>query len=166
MDKLANLPNVKRDSELSARMFMRNVPNKEVQMYFDPRAVQTRFQLFPCEDSRQHVNEPIIMTDHYDTTKNFLPGTRAPFEGYAKKVEDESKLRNIMFPLQRGHASQYIPSTKSDMYNADVAGSSNKLCNRHTLLFNESELPKINRNPHNIATDTFFNHTRQQVKNL
>ena len=101
MDKLANLPNVKRDSELSARMFMRNVPNKEVQMYFDPRAVQTRFQLFPCEDARPQVNEPIIMTDHYDTTKNFLPGNRAPFEGYAKKVEDESKLRNIMLFIVR-----------------------------------------------------------------
>lgn len=166
MDKLANLPNVKRDAELSNRIYMRNIPNKDVQMYFDPRAVQTRFQLFPCEDVRPNVQEPIIITDHYDTRKNFLPGDSAPFEGYAKKVEDESRLRNIMMPLQRGHAKEYIPSTNSDMYNVDVAGSSNKLCNRHTLLFKESELPKINRNPQNIATDRFFNHTRQQVKNL
>tara|TARA_Y100000748_G_C15496026_1_gene488249 strand:- start:207 stop:707 length:501 start_codon:yes stop_codon:yes gene_type:complete len=166
MDKLANLPNVKRDVELSKRMFMRNVPNKDVQMYFDPRAVQTRFQLFPCEDVRPHVNEPIIIADHYDTTQNFLPGDSAPFEGYSKKVEDESRLRNIMFPLQKGHQSKYIPSTTSDMYEVNVAGSSNKIENRHTLLFEEQVMPNIDRNPQNIATKNFFNHTRQQVKNL
>lgn len=166
MDKLASLPNVKRDSELSERIFLRNVANKDVQMYFDPRAVQTRFQVFPCEDIRPKVDEPIVIRDHYDTTKNFLPGDSAPFEGYAKKIEDESKLRNIMFPLQKGHQSQYIPSTSSDMYKVDVAGSSNKMPNCHNLLFKEQILPKIDRNPQNIANDKFFNHTRQQVKNL
>ena len=166
MDKLVGLPNIHRDIELNERIILRNSANKNVQMYFDPRAVQTRFQLFPCEDIRPEIVEPIQITDHYDTTKNFLPGDGAPFEGYAKKVEDESILRNIMFPLQKGHQSQYIPSTTSDMYNVKVAGSLNKLPNKHNLLFREPVLPKIDRNPHNIANDSFFNHTRQQVKNL
>ena len=127
MDKLASLPNVKRDAELSERIFLRNVANKDVQMYFDPRAVQSRFQVFPCEDVRPKVDEPIVITDHYDTTKNFLPGDGAPFEGYARKVEDESKLRNIMFPLQKSYQCQYVQPTTSDMYEVKVAGSSNKM---------------------------------------
>ena len=166
MDKLASLPNIKRDAELNERIFSRNIANKDVQMYFDPRAVQTRFQLFPCEDDRPQFDEPIKIAEHFDTTKNFLPGDGGPFEGYARNVEDESKLRNIMFPLQKGHQSQYVPSTTSDMYEVKVAGSSNKMRNEHNLLFREPVLPKIDRNPQNIASDKFFNHTRQQVKNL
>jgi hypothetical protein len=166
MEKLAHLPNIRRDAELNERIFSRNIANKDVQMYFDPRATQTRFQLFPCEDVRPQIDEPIKIADKYDTTKNFLPGDSAPFEGYARKVEDESRLRNIMFPLQKGHQSQYIPPSASDMYEVHVPGSSNKMQNAHPLLFKEQQMPNIDRNPQNIASDKFFNHTRQQVKNL
>ena len=71
-----------------------------------------------------------------------------------------------MFPHQKGVQTRYIPSTKSDLYDVNVAGSSNKMPNKHNLLFREPVIPKIDRNPHNIANDKFFNHTRQQVKNL
>ena len=171
MNKLDGLPNVKRDVELSQRMYARNVVDTDVQMYYDPRAVQTRFQRFPCADMRKDINEPLKNTPHFDIRTDFLPGNGGPFEGYAKNVEDESKLKNIRFPHQRGIQSKYIPNTFSDLYVHNIETTQNTNYTqeehaKHGLLFKEQEIPQINRNPYKIANDRFFNHTRQQVKNL
>jgi len=166
MDKLKDLPNIKTDFELNNRIYKRNVPLHDPQMYYQMRSVDTRFELFPSYDHRKPINEPLKNVTHFDTKRNFLPGNGGPFEGYTHKVNDESKLRNITFSTQTGCQSKYIPSSVSDLYVVNVAGSSNKLENKHPLLFEKQNFTNYNLNPYNLGNNTFFNHTRQQVKNI
>lgn len=166
MNKLKDLPNIKTDMELNDRIYKRNVPIHQPQMYFQMRSVDTRFELFPSYDQRKPIHEPLKKVTHFDMERNFLPGNGGPFEGYVHKVNDESILRNITFPNQSGAQSKYIPPSSSDLYVVDVPESSNKIENKHPLLFDKQDFSSKDSNPYNLANDKFFNHTRQQIKNI
>ena len=164
MDKLHGLPNIKREAELNNRIYKRNIPSNDVQMYYQMRSVDTRFQLFPSYDVRKPIEEPLQREKHFEMKRDFLPGDGGPFEGYIKNINDDSILKNITFPAQAGHQSKYVPPSDSDLYNVKVGGGSNEFPNKHSLLFETQKFTNYDLNPHKIGTNTFFNHTRQQLK--
>ena len=59
--------------------------------------------------SRSHIG-------FFCSKETFSPGNLAPFNGYMRKIDDESKLKNIIFPNQRATQSKFIPSSTSDLY--------------------------------------------------
>ena len=167
-----------RTLELSNRIFERNLATKNPQMVFDPRPVKTRQVLFPMLECNQPSEYPIIEQPTHTHDSVFLPGTSAPFNGYQTAIDNESRIQNRFFPLQSAPQSKYIPSSKSDMYQVqplpkDDITRYNLTENPYSNLYTSSEQHARETwdNPHpnpypEIGGDFFYNHTRNQVKNL
>jgi hypothetical protein len=176
-DKILGLPEYlsygqnERVDELNDRIQSRHFPDSPLEPNFSPRAVPTKYALFPIVNRRAPLNEPVIPYLTHNTRANFYQGTHAaPPSGYFEKIDTETILRNQHVTLQRG-ADQgvYIPSTNSDLYKVNVNFSSNQNEEQpHPLLFDRPLFERtINANVAGtqIGNDRFFNHTRTQLRN-
>ena len=160
--------NVERVQELNDRIYNRNIPSRPLEPVFDPIQAPTRYVRFPALDCRKQSNVPIAATRQapYNQMAQFNPGTNAPFSGYAKYVDQESRVQNMFMAQQKGNAqSQYIPSSKSDLYQTIVT-TSQPVPMTNQGLFHEEQFNAFNPNACNLGNKVLNNHTRQQVKNL
>lgn len=139
----------------STDIFERNVPSSLLSTVLESRPDSTKYQQFPV---RLPIPPNNVATILYDINNTFNPGTSAPYSGYAINVDKETQLRGTHMAYQR-HAPQtiYIPSSSSDLYNESAS-------------LYDQPLPEIflphNPNKYNISTQSFHNHTRQDVKNI
>lgn len=169
--------------EINKKIAQRNLPSQPLQTQFDPRPVETRFILKPGIDYRKETHMPILNRGSYNMKNQFNPGTsNPPFSGYANNVDTESNLRDIFMSNQKWCAqNDYIPSSKSDLYNSQYFNevinndniqnihqiNKNDKIRDHSLLFNnEMEFNRFNPNPCNLGFNLFNNHTRQQLKDI
>ena len=160
------LCNENRTSELSKRMYERNVPYAPLQMTYDPRPVETRHVVFPVLDCYQPSNTPCDVFPVYNQRLNFSPG-KAPFNGYANEIDSESKLKNIITPLQKSAKSKFIPNSGSDLYNnMYLAQTTKPVKMTNKLLFKHQQFTPFNPNPCGLGYKLFNNFTRQQTMNL
>ena len=156
-----------RTQELSDKMFNRNIPSHQLPAYYFGRPVTTYGVTFPNIDcvkpsSVNHVNFPV-----YCQKSVFNPGKGAPYNGFAKNVDVESALHNSFMPLQKAPQSKYIPSSTSDMYNAQYLTHTQHPQNiRNNLLFKQENFNARNPNTCNLGHKVFHNHIRQQMKNV
>ena len=156
-----------RASELNTRISARNIPSHHLQAQFDIRPVPTKYELMPIFDRRAHASVPIQVKPTYNIGATFNPGTAmAPWSGFASNINDESKLRNQFFALQKAEQGKYIPSTKSDLYNSYVDPGRTQLEQPYPELFELPDLAHFNPNPHGIGNNFFDNCTRQQIRNI
>ena len=106
-----------RVDELNARISERNIPSQKLQSQFDIRPVSSKYAMMPIFDRRATPTVPIERMPTYDLANTFNPGNaQAPWSGYATNIDDDSKLRNQFFALQKCDQAYYIPPTTSDMY--------------------------------------------------
>jgi len=165
--KYIYIRNVGRRQTLDTRIQNRIEPTTKLEMTYDPRPVHTRRVIMPIVDCQKPINVPMEKTFLYDTNLIFNPGDSAPFYGYANKIDDESKMRNIFFPIQKNGQSKYIPDSKSDLFdNSYLAQHTKKHEMKHNLLFERTYFPSGHNANINLGTDLFNNHTRQQTKDL
>ena len=75
-----------------------------------------------------------------------------------------SRLKNIFFPRQACAQSQYIPSSKGDLYNYRVIAKPSRAT--HSLLFKVENFNAFNPNTCDLGKKLFNNHTRVQTKNF
>ena len=157
--------NNERTSELSQKMYERNVPTNELNISYSLRPVQTRFVHMPTNDYRKQSSEPCIKYPTYDTHTEFSPGSSLPFGGYQRAIDTESVLRDIIFPMQNGGQSKFIPGTNSDLFNTSYLTQTNTPVEMpNQLLFSQHQFEAFNPNTHNLGNDTFNNSTRNQIK--
>ena len=131
-----------RTLQLSNRMYERNVPGVPLQMNYDTRPVDTKFKVFPILDCRTPSYTKCERRPIYNTRHMFAGSSQAlPFNGYQAKVDTESALKNIIFPLQECPQSKFIPGSRSDMYNTtyltppiETTKMTNNLLRHRTLL--------------------------------
>ena len=95
----AYICNIDRTHELSRRMNKRVYSTAKLPVSFDPRPVATNRVHFPMLDARKKSNVALENRGFFDSQRVFSPGDAAPFNGFMNKVDDESKLRNIIFPM-------------------------------------------------------------------
>jgi hypothetical protein len=159
--------NQERVNELNNRIYDRNKPSDNLQMVFDPRSVDTRRTVFPMIDCKTQPTVPIIKRDTYNTMTQFNPGTSAPFSGYATKIDEESRVKNIFMARQKWNAlTEFIPSSKSDLYKTPKVPNSKPVEQTHPMLFEEENFAPFNPNKCNMGFEILHNHTRQQTKNI
>ena len=159
--------NQERLNELNKRISNRNIPSQQLDITFDPRSVTTRRSIFPIADCHAPSETPIITNNPYDTRSHFNPGSKAPYFGYANRVDEESRVQNMFMPNQKFDAhTEFVPSSKSDLFNEPIIHTSKPVIQSHPLLFNKQQFNTFNPNPHNMGKNVMNNHTRQQVKNL
>jgi len=156
-----------RTTQLSQRMYERNLPAEQLSMSYGPRPVPTRYVLMPMLDCRTPADVPCLVEPIYDTETEFSPGNSLPFDGYQNNIDEESKLRNIIFPMQKCGQAAYIPSSTSDLFHANYLTETNRPVNMtNKLLFNTEQFTPFDPNTCNIGNKYFNNFTRYQVRAL
>ena len=155
-----------RNSEINSRIYARNIPSHMLQAQFSHRPVSTKYDMMSIVDRRAIPTVPIMKQPTYNTTQTFNPGNdEGPWSGYAAKINDESKMKNLFFARQAGAQGTYIPDSTSDMYQVHVS-STQQVVQPFPDLFATPELDFFNPNPYGIATNVFDNCTRQQLKSI
>jgi len=156
-----------RVDELNTRIKERQFPDSPLEPMFSPRAIPTKYSVFPIVNRRKPMNEPAVPYLEYNLI-NFNHGTqRAPPSGILNKIDTETVLRNQTVALQKADQAVYIPSSNSDLYNVVVP--SKPMDQPHPLLFEKTEFdsrmhPNVSNG--NIGRDNLFNHTRTQLRNM
>lgn len=151
--------------EINNRLFERNLPSAPLQPQFSMRAASTRYSIMPIVDPRPGEQlVPVKAYPTYNTATTFNPGdAQAPWSGFASNIDVYSKLRNQGQGLQHCPQRDYIPSSKSDMYESIIPVTQNQ--QTHPLLFREESFSKAPAPIHGMSGLPFQNHTRQDLKN-
>tara|TARA_B100000795_G_scaffold256417_1_gene228813 strand:- start:2003 stop:2506 length:504 start_codon:yes stop_codon:yes gene_type:complete len=166
MSNYALVCNIDRTHDLSRRINKRMYPTNPIPVGFSPRPVQTKQVQFPILDCRKKPTVPLEDRGVFCEKRIFTPGDSAPFNGYMSKVDDESKLYNIIFPDQPGFQSKFIPGMESDLYINEYLVKGREEVNPYPGLFHTEKFNESNNQSDQIGFKTFNNHTRQQTKNL
>jgi hypothetical protein len=101
-----------RVEELNERIYARNYGDTPA-FYFSPRPVPTKYTTLPIVDERL-TGQDIMCKPIFDTTKQFLPGSNAPWSGKANTIDVETQLYR---------PRDYFPSSQSDLYQTRVPPS-------------------------------------------
>jgi hypothetical protein len=151
-----------RVEELSRRIAARNIPSSSLQPAFSMRPVSTKYAIMPILDQRAKATVPIIERPPYDIQKTFNPGTaQAPWSGFASHINDESRLRNQFFALQKCQQPVYIPSSDSDLYKVTVDNTAEQ--QPFPGLFEDQKFDKFDPNTVGVGQNLFNNCTRLQL---
>jgi hypothetical protein len=155
-----------RTEELNARLAQRNVPSGLLQPQFAIRPLSTKYEMMTIFDRRPLPSVEITNMLPYSVETVFNPGTaQGPWNGFASRINEESKLRNQFFALQRGaHQASYVPSKNSDMYTANVPATEATMLQPFPSLFEKPTFETFNPCPQNLGINLFDNCTRQQLK--
>lgn len=157
-----------RVEELNRRVIDRISTDAPLQPNFDPRPVATKYSLFPIIDRRATPKESIYKTPQYDPQGKFYSNLeKGPVDGFLSNINLESSLRNQYHALHRGGAPQstYVPSSDSDLYRVEVI--SRPSVQPFPNLFKQNDFMQshgMNNLTGHIGNDTFFNHTRTQLR--
>ena len=159
--------NQDRNSELNTRIYDRNIPSHQLQAQFSHRPVPTKYAMMPIIDRRTIPTIPIIRQPTYNINETFNPGNdEGPWSGYASKINDESKMKNLFFARQECGQAIFIPNSTSDLYQVHVDAGNKQLYQPYTELFSTPVLEPFNPNPFCFGFNVFDNCTRQQVKSV
>ena len=154
-----------RVEDLNKRISRRNKPSGFLQSTFSPRPVPTRYIKMPAIDCKKKATVFIKNRGTYTPYTTFNPGTaQAPWSGFADAVDQDSRLKNIFFPLQKCPQTQYIPSNESQLYQYKMMTSPVEMS--HELLFKSEQFDLKNPNKCNLSNKLFNNYTRHDVKSL
>ena len=149
------------NDETNDRIYSRFIPQQLLQPHLDIKPVSTsRCSVFPFVDTRPELTNPFPIYN----VGMFNPGNRkGPWSGFSSRVEDESVLRNQIFPLQRSNTvNTYIPSSGSDLY-VPLIGEGVGSAQVHPLL-SETYVPPPAVLPKPKDPLLFGNHTRYQLE--
>ena len=151
--------------QINNRISNRNIPSSILQPQFSSRPVSTKYALLPIVDRRPVAKEPLVQAPPFNIKQTFNPGTTtSPWSGFASSINDESRLRNQFFALQKCEQSVYVPSTNSDLYKANVIGDN--IRQPYPELFKEERFNSFNPNVCNLGNKLFDNCTRVELKNM
>lgn len=157
--------NMARTEELNERLNSRRIPSSNLQPQYSLRPVSTKYAVMPIMDRHAPSTVPLRRYPNYNVAKTFNPGnTVSHWSGFATCVNDESRLRNQFFALQKSDNGEYIPSTRSDLYNMKIESKPTQ--QPFPGLFQEEKFKDFNPNVCNLGNNLFDNCTRVQLKQL
>ena len=141
-----------RVEELNERIYSRNQGDVPA-FYFSPRPVPTKYTTMPILDDRT-LGQEIPCQPIFNTSKQFLPGSNAPWSGKASTIDIETQLYR---------PRQYFPSSQSDLYQVKAPPSTNDM-QPYPHLF-ESVRTSNNGIKARIPEKQFFNNDTR-IKNI
>ena len=153
-----------RVNELNYRIASRNIPSEGLNPQFSCRPQSTKYAFMPILDttsgSKMQQDGNI-----YNVSRVFNPGNaQAPWSGFASNINRESSLRNQFFALQKCEQSEWVPSSRSDLYNSHKSESN--IGQPFPGLFKRNEFNKFNPNECGLGMNLWGNSTRYQVRNI
>ena len=156
---------------MNDKIFSRRVPTHTLPNLLYPVPVSTLFQVMPGVSKNTCLENPGI-NKIYNTRTMFTPSDSIPFTGYQNRVDDESKLRNIIFPIQKCPQNKFIPNSTSDLYNNTISQTNYNIDNqvlkreKKNLKYTIDLFNKFNPNQCGMKDQMFNNSTRLHIKNL
>ena len=154
-----------RTTQLSDRMYKRNISSGSLAPHILARSVSTRLETLPMMDCRKTAPTLLAKYPVYQNAKVFHPGNTGPYSGYCSNVDIETSLRNTIHPLQKAPQSKFIPDSSSDLFNIKHF-SETKGVDPNNLLQKPESFDAFNPNRCNLGKNLFGNHTRQQTKDV
>ena len=153
--------------EINQRISDRNIPSSALRPAFNVRPLSSKYAMMPIIESRPVPTVPISAYQHFSTESVFNPGNaKAPWRGWAERVNVESSLRNQFFALQRNDSAVYVPNSNSDLYNVNVVAREVEQPNPYLFDNGATDFAPMNPNPNNLGKLTFENSTRFQLRTL
>ena len=154
-----------RTTQLSDRMYKRNLAGGSLAPHMIARSVSTRLETLPMMDCRKVVPTKMANYPTYDSMETFHPGSSAPYSGYCNNVDIETHLRNTIHPLQKAPQSKFIPDSSSDLFNTKHFKQTHGV-DPKDLLQRPEKFDAFNPNRCLLGKNLFDNHTRQQTKEV
>ena len=154
-----------RTTQLSDRMYKRNLAEGSLAPHMIARSVSTRLETLPMMDCRKVVPTKMANYGAYDSMETFHPGSSAPYSGYCNNVDIETHLRNTIHPLQKAPQSKFIPDSSSDLFNTKHFKQTQGV-DPNDLLQRPEQFDAFNPNRCLLGKNLFDNHTRQQTKDV
>lgn len=153
--------------EINQRISDRNIPSSALRPAFNVRPLSSKYAMMPIIESRPVPTVPISAYQQFTTESVFNPGNaKAPWRGWAERVNVESSLRNQFFALQRNDRAVYVPNSNSDLYNVTVIAREIDQPNPYLFENGATDFAPMNPNPNNLGKLTFDNSTRFQLRTL
>lgn len=153
--------------EINSRISERNIPSAALRPAFDVRPLSSKYATMPILETRPVPTVQLQQYRQFSTETVFNPGNaRAPWRGWAERVNVESSLRNQFFALQRNDRAAYVPTSESDLYHVTVIARDVEQPNPYLFDNGASNFAPMNPNPHNLGKLTFDNSTRFQLRTL
>jgi hypothetical protein len=123
--------------------------------------------MMPILEQRPVPTVGIPHYQHYTTESVFNPSNaKAPWRGWAERVNLESSLRNQYFALQRNDRAEYVPNSTSDLYQVTIDAREVQQPNPYLFDNGASNFAPMNPNPNDLGRLTFENSTRFQLRTL
>jgi hypothetical protein len=123
--------------------------------------------MMPILEQRPVPTVGIPHYQHFTTESVFNPSNaKAPWRGWAERVNLESSLRNQYFALQRNDRAEYVPNSTSDLYQVTIDAREVQQPNPYLFDNGASNFAPMNPNPNDLGRLTFENSTRFQLRTL
>lgn len=153
--------------EMNLDIYKRNVPSQQIDRYFSPRPVNTKYRELPILDPKLDSNN-FNFYQTYNNKEVFFPSNDKPhYSAFAGNIDSESVLRNQFFALQKGDQHLYVPTSNSDLYHHNPSYMTHNGNLNNLMVFNEEDFNDFNPNiSNNIGRNIFHNNTRVQLKEL
>jgi hypothetical protein len=159
------ISNIKRDNQLNERIKERNMVYVNTNINLGIRPVPTKYGYKPIIATPLSNNVPIQNYPTFSVEKNYLPGNRqGPWDGFATRINDESKLKNMFFANTKCQQGIYVPSSNSSLYNKPIVIGRNKEKQTFPYLFERSNVNKQTK-PIYSENKIFNNDSRQMRLN-
>jgi len=153
--------------EINQRISERNIPSATLRPAFNVRPLSSKYAMMPILETRPTPTVSIPAYQHFTTETVFNPGNaKAPWLGWAERVNVESSLRNQFFALQRNDRAVYVPNSTSDLYMVHVDSRIVEQPNPYLFDNGASNFAPMNPNPNGLGKLTFDNSTRFQLRTL
>jgi hypothetical protein len=153
--------------EINQRISSRNIPSAALRPAYSVRPLSSKYAMMPIIESRPVPTVQIQPYQHFTTESVFNPGNgKAPWRGWAERVNVESSLRNQFFALQRNDRAVYVPESGSDLYQVTIDAREVEQPNPYLFDNGATNFAPMNPNPNNLGKLTFDNSTRFQLRTL
>ena len=142
---------MERVEQLNKRITDRNSTSTTPSFYFSPRPVPTKYTTMPIVDNICPSKVGIAYQKPYNTKEDYLPANSAPWSGFSDNIDVETKLR---------YEKDFIPSSKSSMYNKPIIPSTHTMQPYPELFANAVSLSK----PMSVKDKhLFYNSTSEKI---
>ena len=138
-------------------VFLENKNNTEINKYGNTRVLNSNES--PQDRGNNNADEKDMKNLPLPNTVEGLNPMEKPWNTYVANVDQESILKNQIRNVE------HIPSSQSDLYNVFLPNNSG-VGQPHPLLFRNETHTNQQHEVMGFGSDTFNNHTRQQLKLL
>ena len=154
-------------TEINTRIYERVIPSTALRPAYNVRPISSKYAMMPILESRPTPTVAAPFYQNFSTESVFNPGNaKAPWRGWAEKVNLESSLRNQFFALQRNDRAEYVPNSSSDLYQVTIDTREIEQPNPYLFENGATNFAPMNPNPNDLGRLTFDNSTRYQLRTL